>query len=149
MFALNLIWTPNVMGIHSMNSGPNHHKNTVNINEDWCDTNLIHTHTTGAHDSRANSSCIKTLSKQGESEWAFGDANKVRGNTFTWENRGAHYSNNYLCQTNLSTKLLYRVIPFQKLLWQKHDIILLEWLIERGESQSDSYFISAMETSSV
>lgn len=75
--------------------------------------------------------------------------NKVRANTFTWENRGAHYSNNYLCQSNLSTKLVYRVIPFQKLFWQKQDIILLEWPIERGKSQSDSYFISAMETSSV
>lgn len=69
--------------------------------------------------------------------------------TFTCENRGPHYSNNYLCQTNLSTKLVYRVIPFQEHFWQKEDITLLEWLIEKGESQSDSYFISAMETSSV
>lgn len=91
----------------------------------------------------------QTLNKQGESEGAFQSANKVREKTFTWENRGQHYSNNYLCQTNLSTKLVYRVIPFQEHFWQKDDITLLEWLIEKGKSQSDSYFISAMETSSV
>lgn len=92
--------------------------------------------------------------KQGESErgeGVFGDANKVsEGKTHLHGKTEGHIIlTATFCQTNLSSKLVYGVIPFQRLLWQKRDIILLEWLTERAESQSDSYFISATETSSV
>lgn len=81
----------------------------------------------------------------------FGDANKVSGGKrhLHGETEGHIILTATFCQTNLSSKLVYGVIPFQRLLWQKRDIILLEWLAERAESQSDSYFISATETSSV
>lgn len=97
---------------------------------------------TGVWNSQVNFFQPQTFSKQGESEWGSPSNNKVRKNTFTWQNRAPHYSNSYLCQTNLSTKLVYRVIPFQKL--SGRNKILFSWNGLQNEGKASQIHISSL-----